>query len=32
MEIRRLEYNDIPQLATLYEYFWHEGSNIKIWK
>ena len=29
MEIKILEYKDIPQLALLYKYFWNEESNIQ---
>jgi ribosomal protein S18 acetylase RimI-like enzyme len=29
MEIRKLRYDDLSQLALLYEYFWSENSNIQ---
>jgi ribosomal protein S18 acetylase RimI-like enzyme len=29
MEIRKLKYTDIPQLALLYKHFWNEQSNIE---
>jgi len=29
MEIRKLEYNDLPQLSLLYKDFWNEDSDIQ---
>jgi ribosomal protein S18 acetylase RimI-like enzyme len=29
MEIRKLEYNDLLQLALLYKYFWNEDSDLQ---
>jgi ribosomal protein S18 acetylase RimI-like enzyme len=29
MEIRKLEYNDLLQLALLYKYFWDEDSDLQ---
>ena len=29
MEIRKLIYNDLTQLALLYKYFWNEDNDIQ---
>jgi len=32
MIIRKMEYNDLSQLASLYKYFWNEEGNIEEMK